>query len=293
MPAAPTSDPGKRGSASSGALPFVTLAGGVGIGAPAPRTWAHVADCPLLVVVGVTGVGKSTALDAMRARGFDFHLLPDRRDLTDRLIIPTVQAARGEPRAEIRDRTQRFAYTRAFRDLRPGGMAAALADLWIDFRLLDGPLLFDGLRGANEVRHAASLLPLALFVVLEAPDVSRVSRIMGRGDPFDQIGGEKDEDAALDGLQHFADIGAPEATDVFSHLEEQALLELVRTGAVTAEALRSSLAIVVEERRNYDPAATSAALLEAAPLRTVIVDTVRHGPDYVADRIIRFVQQRM
>jgi hypothetical protein len=280
-------------AAPTGALPFTKLAAGVGLGSPRPRGWQRVADRPLLVIVGVTGVGKSTALAALADRGFPYHLLPDRRDLTDRLIIPTVQAARGEPLADVRDRAQRFAYTRAYRELQPGGMAAALAELWIDPRQLDGPLLFDGLRGSNEVRHAATLLPLALFVVLEAPDVARVSRLMGRGDPFDQIGGEGLENAALDGLQHFADIGAAEAGAYFSHLEEQALLELVRTGAVTAEALRSSLAIVVEERRNYNPIGTSAALLEAAPLRTVIIDTSRHPPEDVAARMIRFVDQFM
>ncbi len=73
----------------------------------------------------------------------------------------------------------------------------------------------------------------------------------------------------------------------------EALLELVRTGAASADSLRESLAIVIEERRNYDPTAASAALLDAAPLRTIIVDTQRHGPDYVAARIVRFVQQYM
>jgi hypothetical protein len=193
----------------------------------------------------------------------------------------------------VRDRQERFALTRTYREDHPGGMASALAGLWIDPQLLDGPLVFDGLRGADEVEHAAALLPLALFVVLEAPDVARVSRLMGRGDPFDQIGGEHGEDAALDRLQHFADVGVPEASAHFSHLEEQALLELVRTGAVTAEALRSSLAIVLEERRSYDPQAAHAALLAAAPLRTVFVDTERRPPEFVADRIIRFLQQYM
>jgi hypothetical protein len=274
-------------------LPFVELATGVGIGSPAPVGWECVADRPLLVVVGVTGVGKSTALQALQDAGLDYHLLPDRRDLTDRLIIPSIQVQRGEALEPVRDRSQRFAYTRSFREQHAGGMAYALSQLWIDPELLDGALLFDGLRGADEARHAASLLPLALFVVLEAPDVTRVSRLMGRGDPFDQIGGEGVEDANLDQVQHFADVGAPQATEYFSHLEEQALLELVRTGAATAESLRDCLAIVIEERRHYDPAAASAALLDDAPFRTIIIDTQRHPPEHVADRILRFVQQRM
>ncbi len=73
-------------------LPFVELSAGVGIGSPAPADWECVADRPLLVIVGVTGVGKSTALQALQDGGFEYDLLPDRRDLTDRLIIPSVQA---------------------------------------------------------------------------------------------------------------------------------------------------------------------------------------------------------
>jgi hypothetical protein len=285
-------------------LPFVQLGSGVGIGSPAPAGWESIADCPLLVVVGVTGVGKSTALQSLAA-DLDYCLLPDRRDLTDRLIIPSVQAERGEPQEPVRDRKARFAYTRAYREQNPGGMAHALAQLQIETQVQDGALLFDGLRGANEVAHAAALLPYALFVVLEAPDAVRVARLMGRNDPFDQISGERpsgaetatksadesaDESAAI---QRFADIGAPEAGEFFTQPEEQALLDLVRSRAASAAALRDSLAIVLEERRSYDPAAAKAALLEAAPLRTLIVDTVRHAPEAVGALILRFVVQRM
>jgi hypothetical protein len=278
-------------------LPFVQLNPGVGIGAPTPAGWAAVVDCPLLILVGVTGVGKSTALQALTAAGLDYCLLPDRRDLTDRLIIPSVQAQAGEPAAPVRDRKARFAYTRAYREQYPGGMAHALAQLRIDPQVQDGALLFDGLRGANEVTHAAALLPHALFVVLEAPDVVRVARLLGRNDPFDQIGEAHapaaERDAHLDSVQWFADIGAPPAEGSFTPQEEQALLDLVRAGAVTAEALRDSLAIVLEERRSYDPAAAKAALLEVAPLRTLAVDTQRHAPEAVGALIKRFVFQRM
>jgi hypothetical protein len=276
-----------------GLLPFAELGPGVGIGAPAPGGWESVADCPLLVVVGVTGAGKSTALQAVSAAGLDYCLLPDRRALTDRLIIPRVQAQRGEAAGPVSDRRRRFEYTRAYRQENAGGMAHALAQLWIDPQVQDGALLFDGLRGANEVAHAATLLPHALFVVLEAPDAVRVARLVGRNDPFDQIERVHLPTGDGDGVQHFADIGADEAAGHFSDEEEQALLGLVRSGAVSAEALAGSLAIVVEERRSYDPAAAEAALLDAAPLRTLVVNTHRHRPEEVGSLIVRFVFQRM
>lgn len=267
-------------------LPFVELAPGVSVGSPSPAGWRPLAACPLLVLVGVTGVGKSTTLAALTASGFAYHLLPDRRELTDRLIIPAVQVLNGEPVAPVKDRKLRFAYTRTYRELNPGGMAHALAQLCIDPAALSDRLLFDGLRGADEVTHAASLLPAAHFVVLQAPDVVRVSRLMGRGDPFDQIGGAATENPRLDHVQHFADVGVPEAQALFTHIEEQALLELVRTGAVTADALHGALTIVCEERRNYDPTSTAAALRDIAPTRTLVIDTVCDTPERVAAQIL-------
>ena len=126
----------------------------------APQDGLSLADCPLLVLVGVTGVGKSTPLAALTASGFAYHLLPDRRELTDRLIIPSVQAHDGEPLAPVKDRKLRFEYTRTYRELIT---RAAWHMRWRSSasipRRSPAPLLFDGLRGANEVTHAASLLP--------------------------------------------------------------------------------------------------------------------------------------
>ena len=200
---------------TDGLLPFVELGPGVGIGAPAPGGWEPVAGCPLLVIVGVTGVGKSTALQAVSAAGLDYCLLPDRRDLTDRLIIPSVQAQRGEEPGPVSDRRRRFEYTRAYRQENAGGMAHALAQLWIDPQVQEGALLFDGLRGAGEAAHAAAMLPHALFVVLEAPDAVRVARLVGRSDPFDQIDGAPPSERTDARVQRFADIGAEEGAEHF------------------------------------------------------------------------------
>jgi hypothetical protein len=273
---------------TTSALPLTYLAPGVVIGGSPPDGWQSVAARPLLVMVGVTGVGKSTTLDALNEHGFAYHLLPDRRDLTDRLIIPAVQAAAGMSLEPVKDRKLRFEYTRTYREQNPGGMAHALAQLRIDPNTLPDVLLFDGLRGAGEVEHAAVLLPAARFVVLEARDVVRVSRLMGRGDPFDQIGGENAESAGYGQVASFGAIGIPEADGAFSPLETQALLELVRTGSATPDALRSALAIVLEERRNYDPAAAAASLRRIAPARTLVVDTERIAPQQVAAQTANF-----
>lgn len=268
-------------------LSFTQLAPGVGIGAGEPAGRTSVTQRPLLVLVGVTGVGKSTTLAALAEAGLRYHLLPDRRDLTDRLIIPAMQLRAGQPAAPVKDRKLRFEYTRAYRELYPGGMAQALAQLWIEPTALPDLLLFDGLRGDNEVLHAARLLPNARFVMLEAPDFVRVTRLMGRGDPFDAVAAQTL--AAAESPADFAALGVPDAGALFDDKEQQALLAMVAAGRATADELRSSLAIVAEERRNYDPQATRAALLQAAPARTLVVDTAQHPPAAVAEQVRQLV----
>ncbi len=235
---------------------------------------------PLLVLVGVTGVGKSTTLQALAARIGAFTLLPDRRELTDRLMIPAVQAVDGLPGGPITDRRHRFAATRRFRELHPGGMADALALLQL--APPDRLLVFDGLRGAHEVATACAALPLARFVMLDAPDAVRVARLLGRNDSFDRIAPAT---PAASGLPAATGLAEAAAQALFSADEQAQLLALVESGAVSAENLRAKLAIVLEEKQSYDPAATRAALHAQAAGRALLIDTVHHTPAEAAAQI--------
>lgn len=246
---------------------------------------------PLLIIVGVTGVGKSTTLEHLTQLGLTYTLLPDRRVLTDRLIIGAMQVADGQHPGPLQDRALRFAYTRRYRELHPGGMAHALSQLLVDQENAGSLLLFDGLRGDNEVEYAALALPRACFVMLDAPDVVRVQRLLGRRDAFDQIGRQSAQPSAHRAGLSFAALGVPEAGGLFSAAEEQALLALVSRGEVTAEELIAKMQIVVEERRNYDPAATRAALLRYAAGRALIVDTTQHQAPAVARLIAEQCQR--
>jgi hypothetical protein len=292
-------------------LTFTLLDDQTAIGGPAPDGWTPITARPLLVLVGVTGAGKSTTLAALAAAGLGCRLLPDRRLLTDLLMIPQMQLAAGKPVAPVHDRKERFALTRAYRERYPGGMGHALAQLLVDgappsqFTIHNSQftiqlrgargeesanlLLFDGLRGENEVRHAAQALPLARFVMLDAPDAVRVARLMGRNDPFDQLATAAAAPGAT--AENFAALGAPEAVGLFTAAEEAALLHLAQTAGARDD-LRRSLAIVAEERRNYDPTATRAALLAAAPDRALVIDTAAHAPAAVAQQILALLEGR-
>ena len=271
-------------------LPFERLQPELGVGSPLPEAWLPLGDCPLVIMVGVTGVGKSTVLAHLADSGLEFTLLPDRRVLTDRLIISSMQAQDGQPIQPVDDRSLRFDYTRRYRELYPGGMAHALAQVSASPALAGRLLLFDGLRGANEVLHAAHALPHSRFVMLEAPDAVRVQRLLGRHDAFDTMrvlpGGGPD----ASGLKTLSDLGLPDAAELLSEEEADALIGWVRLGLISADDLRAKLRIVVEERRSYDPAATRAALEEEAPQRSLFLDTVALSAPEVAQSIAGWLQ---
>lgn len=268
-------------------LPFTQLTPDLATGTPVDG-WQPITQAQLLVLVGVTGVGKSTLLAQSPVVEADFTLLPDRRDLTDRLIIPAMQAAAGEPIAPVGDRRRRFAYTRAYRARYPGGMAHALTQLLIPASTVKR-YLFDGLRGENEVAFAAQFLPQARFVMLHAPDIVRVHRLLGRADAFDQVA--PPTAGITVAPTDFAALGVPDAAGLFSTDEERGLLALVERGEVSAGDLAAKLAIVVEERRNYDPAATQAALLAHAPDRSLLLDTSAAPADRLAMRLVAWLNQ--
>ncbi len=226
-------------------------------------------EYPLLVLVGVTGVGKSTTLGALHALGLGFQALPDRREITDAVIFD------GE---QITDRAIRFERTAAFRTAHPGGMAQALEQVSV---ALTPPILFDGLRGLAEVTHAAHAFPLARFVALDAPDTVRVSRLLGRGDAFDAVqpstartssgnAGTLELLCAINGVHQ-----------VFSSDQLASLAALPQAPSEIA----AKVSIVVTERRHYDPVSANAFLKTLPSERALYADTALEPAEGIAQRI--------
>ncbi len=144
---------------------------------PVPSGWRTVTDGPLIVLVGLTGAGKTTLAQALVGAGL-VDCLPDRRVLTDAVIL-------GD-QAAILDRAGRFAATAAFRKDAPGGMGEILASLSVSMTP-NRPLLFDGLRGEAELACFAPKAPRSVFIALRVTDHVRAHRIASRGDRFDRL----------------------------------------------------------------------------------------------------------
>ena len=179
-------------------------------------------DCALLMLVGLTGCGKSTTLAQLDAGG-----IPSRREVADCIAIPYAQSLTGEALLPVPDRARRFEYTRRFAQAVPGGMAAAFSWLWLR-KDAQKPLLTEGIRGDAELRFALGCFPRWRVVELALPPLQRLRRLSGRQDEFDQV----DEAADLDFLPR-------ELQD-----EARALL-------VSGEINRRALAIVRAEAQNY------------------------------------------
>ena len=186
-------------------------------------------DCALLMLVGLTGCGKSTTLAQLGAGG-----IPSRRDVADCIAIPYAQSLAGEALLPVSDRARRFEATRRFAQAVPGGMAAAFSWLWLRSDA-QKPLLTEGIRGDAELRFALSRFPRWRVVELALPPLQRLRRLSGRRDEFDQV----DEAADLDFLPH--------------DLQDEARALLSR-----GEINRRALAIVRAEARNYGLSAFAA-----------------------------------
>lgn len=234
-------------------------------------------DLGFFVLVGVTGVGKTTTLEALSEAGFDFSSLPDRRLVTDVVMI--------EPFAgkAVSDREERFALTAKYRKLNPGGMAQAIGTLQLDLAKLAPPLVFDGLRGLEEVRFAATHYPKARFIVLDAPDTVRVERLLGRTDTFDTV-----KISSLAGST-LAQIWAIKNVDkVFTPNQLEQLASLEAKG-LTASEIVAKIKIVVSERQNYNPIEARDYLLGLGSERVFYADTTAAAPSLIALRILDWV----
>lgn len=269
---------------------FTKLSPWLAVGVPQPPGWTSLTSQPLLILVGLTGVGKTTTVTALEAVGLSFATLPNRRLITDQLIIAWLQARDGQPASMVTDRTERFAYTRRYRELFPGGMAHALSQLWLKPEAIPSAhLLFDGLRGANEVRHAAELLPQATFIVLNAPNDVRVKRLLGRDDAFDQVETAAPQSRSM--ISSLAELGL-ETGSILTPTQENGLVQLVNRGEIESADLQAKLKIIITESNNYDPVAALSTLQSVAPERTIVTDTAQFPPEVVAHQILEQILGR-
>lgn len=200
----------------------------------------------LLFLVGLTGVGKSTILPTLLAGdGEGARLLPDRRTLTDEIILPAALALDDRPQLPVVDRLERFRLTARYREAHPEGIVHALHE-HLETKGGAGAI-FDGLRGVVEVRAADLRFPGSRFLMLEGRVETRVARLLGRADRFDRRVGQRE--------------GEP------------------------ARAAERAERIVAEEQRHYDQAGARRYLQGLPERRRLIIDTDSLAQGEVTERV--------
>ena len=144
---------------------FRTIEPYIGLGQPVPAGWRPLAELPMLVIVGLTSVGKSSALAALAQRGLDYSLLPDRRNLVSALIITQMQIEEGVPVREL-NRFERYPILRRYNERYYGGLANGLSRVYVDPTQLRPHIILNGLRGEHEITFGVDAFPRASFVFL-------------------------------------------------------------------------------------------------------------------------------
>jgi len=259
-------------------------------GQPRPARYKTLAELAPVILVGLTGAGKTTALNVLAEQGQQFTLLPNRRSVTDIMIIGWLQQESGQEPQPVTDRLARFEYTARYRARFPGGLAHALSRLVIDTADIQSYLIFDGLRGLEEVRYATVYVPQARFVVLDAPDMVRLARLLNRGDAFDTAAvgitpGNQDLIAALTGIPHWEVVFTPQ--------QLQEIAAAVQNAQLPGEDVGQKVSIIVKERHNYDSAAALNFLSqELPPHRLLVVDTAAEPPEAIARRLAGWLASR-
>ena len=233
----------------------------------------------LLFLLGLTGVGKSTAVEALQTGSIPLTLLPNRRTLTDDLIIPEMQRAAGQPLEPVTDRLERFELTRRYRERYPGGMVSALRQYLEAQPCKDQKtLLFDNVRGLEETKAAVQTFSEARFISLDAPPIVRLLRLVGRSDSFDRVAATRLENTTFaEQLLTFEGLET-----VFDPYE---LARLEARGVPETDLLKA-VRIILSEAQHYDMDAATAYLRQTQPAESFLqLDTADLSPDEVQTQI--------
>ena len=199
-------------------------------------------DLAITFIVGLTAVGKTTTLEALQNR--HVYLLPNRRELTDTIIIPDMQEKLGQPKARVIDRLERFSLTKAYREHHPEGIIHALKHYIDQVTLPTKTLLFDNIRGLNECQAAHTSFSNARFLFLDAPYRVRLERLIGRNDAFDRVTIKTADKSFEERLQRLYGIEF-----MFSQSE---LEHLYTSPQDKQKAILDALSILSKEYENYN-----------------------------------------
>lgn len=239
---------------------------------------------PIIFIIGLTGVGKSTTLSALKSSTIQFELLPNRRELADTIIIPEVQRAvygvtesGKELRAE-KNRLERFRLTAKYREMYPAGMVHALQQYLSSNKTTEKSLIFDNIRGLDECKAAVEHFENSRFIFLDAPAMVRLKRLIGRGDSFDQVAATRlENDSFIEKLLALGD------AEKFFDVYEIAKLD---TSGIDESKIVDAVQIILTEHQNYNSSEAARYLQSKLDdKRFLYIDTSQLSIEEVSSKI--------
>jgi dephospho-CoA kinase len=197
----------------------------------------------ILFISGLTGVGKSTSLKALIALP-NYVLLPNRRDLTDQIIIPEILNDEEKDNQPINDRLERFRITAEYRKKHNSGMIHALQVYLATLQNPECHYIFDNIRGLEECQAAIGVFSEARIIFLDAPALVRLGRLVGRQDSFDHVSRSPIEASELlEQLECIQGINA-----IFNPLD----IVKLKTQSIDDTKILDAVKIIVAEHNNYN-----------------------------------------
>lgn len=145
-------------------------------------------NIPIIIIIGVTGTGKSTTLELLTKQFKNkMRILPERRILTDEYIIRPMMLKSGLKHKTL-PRSKRYPYLKSYREKHPEGVAYVLSNLYLKKNICkDNTLfIFDGLRGKIEIEYALKTFQNCSFIVFKASKSTRFFRLLSRNDSHDK-----------------------------------------------------------------------------------------------------------
>lgn len=233
----------------------------------------------IIFIVGLTAVGKSSTVAQLKT---SHKLLPNRRELTDRIIIPEVQRSLNQALVPISDRIERFEMTGRYRQMQPEGMIHALKTYLLEHPITEAAL-FDNIRGIDECRAAVGTFSQSRFIVLDAPVMLRLKRLVGRTDSFDQVAATRLENSSfIDRLLSIEGLG--------QQFDAYELARFEANAGVSEKRILDTVKIILSESTNYDSSAAITYLQSVlSPERLLVIDTSQHDITGVTDIIERWL----
>ena len=197
----------------------------------------------IIFISGLTGVGKSTTLKALNTLAH-YVLLPNRRELTDHIIIPEILQDEGKENQIVKDRLERFRITAEYRQKHSSGIVHALQSYLTTLENTQQNFIFDNIRGLEECQATVKHFPNARIIFLDAPVLTRLERLIGRSDSFDHVKHHATDPSGL--LEQLKNI---DGIDTVFHPLDVANL---KTQGFDHIKLLDAVAIIVAEQKNYN-----------------------------------------